>query len=65
MPGAWCLVEHWYVTSHQSPATSHRLGGGAMNLLDRILSLQFTWRDAIDVLFVAIVIYSILTLIRG
>ncbi|MGZ7078873.1 MAG: diadenylate cyclase CdaA [Thermoanaerobaculia bacterium] len=58
-------MEHWYVTSHQSPATSHRLGGGAMNLLDRILSLQFTWRDAIDVLFVAIVIYSILTLIRG
>lgn len=36
-----------------------------MNWLDRILSLQFTWRDAIDVLFVAIVIYSILTLIRG
>ncbi len=36
-----------------------------MNWLDRLLSLQFTWRDAIDVLFVAIIIYSILALIRG
>jgi diadenylate cyclase len=36
-----------------------------MNWLDRLFSLQFTWRDAIDVLFVAIIIYSILALIRG
>ena len=36
-----------------------------MNWLDRLFSLQFTWRDAIDVLIVAIIIYGILTLIRG
>lgn len=36
-----------------------------MNLFDRLLSLQFTWRDAVDVAVVAIIIYSILKLIRG
>jgi len=36
-----------------------------MNWFDRIVSLQFTWRDAIDVLVVAIIIYYILALIRG
>ncbi|HEV8660809.1 MAG TPA: diadenylate cyclase CdaA [Thermoanaerobaculia bacterium] len=36
-----------------------------MNFVDRLLSLQFTWRDAIDVVVVAIIIYSILNLIRG
>ena len=36
-----------------------------MSWLDRLLSLQFSWRDAIDVLFVAVIIYGILTLIRG
>jgi diadenylate cyclase len=36
-----------------------------MNWLDRIFSLQFTWRDAVDVLIVAVIIYSILSLIRG
>lgn len=36
-----------------------------MNWLDRIVSLQFTWRDAIDVAIVAVIIYSILSLIRG
>src|SRR5437660_8750824 len=36
-----------------------------MNWYDRILSLQFTWRDAIDVLIVSFVIYNILALIRG
>lgn len=36
-----------------------------MNWYDRILSLQFTWHDAIDVLIVAVVIYNILALIRG
>jgi diadenylate cyclase len=36
-----------------------------MNYYDRILSLQFTWHDAIDVLIVAVVIYNILALIRG
>ncbi|SRR5581483_3703559 len=32
---------------------------------DRLLSLQFTWRDLVDVLVVAVIIYSILALIRG
>ncbi len=36
-----------------------------MNFVDRLLSLQFTWRDAIDVLLVAVIIYGILNLIRG
>jgi diadenylate cyclase len=36
-----------------------------VNWFDRILSLQFTWRDALDVTIVAFVIYSILALIRG
>jgi diadenylate cyclase len=36
-----------------------------MNWYDRLLSLQFTWRDAIDVTIVTFVIYSILALIRG
>ena len=36
-----------------------------MNFFDRVLSLQFTWRDAVDVLLVAIIIYGILNLIRG
>lgn len=36
-----------------------------MNWFDRIVSLQFTWRDAVDVLVVAIIIYYILVLIRG
>jgi diadenylate cyclase len=33
--------------------------------IDKFLSLQFTWRDAVDVLVVAAIIYSILSLIRG
>lgn len=36
-----------------------------MNFYDRIASLQFTWRDAVDVIVVAIIIYNILALIRG
>lgn len=36
-----------------------------MNWFDRFLSLQFTWRDALDVTIVAVVIYNILALIRG
>lgn len=36
-----------------------------MRWVDRLLSLQFTWRDAIDILVVAIIIYNILALIRG
>lgn len=36
-----------------------------MNWFDRIVSLQFTWRDAVDVLVVAVIIYYILALIRG
>ncbi len=33
--------------------------------LDRLLALHFGWRDAVDVLLVAVIIYSILNLIRG
>lgn len=36
-----------------------------MNWYDRLASLQFTWRDAVDILLVAVIIYYILTLIRG
>jgi diadenylate cyclase len=36
-----------------------------MSWFDRFLSLQFTWRDLVDVVVVAIIIYSILALIRG
>lgn len=34
-------------------------------LFDRFFSLNPTWRDAVDVLIVALIIYSILALIRG
>ena len=36
-----------------------------MNWYERLLSLQFTWRDAVDVIVVAFIIYNILALIRG
>src|SRR3954454_2637466 len=36
-----------------------------MSWIDRFLSLQFTWRDLIDVFIVAVIIYGILALIRG
>ena len=36
-----------------------------MNVFDRFLTLQLTWRDAVDVIVVAAIIYSILALIRG
>lgn len=36
-----------------------------MNFFDRLLSLGLTWRDAVDILIVAVIIYSILALIRG
>jgi diadenylate cyclase len=36
-----------------------------MNVFDRMLQLNPTWRDAVDILVVAFIIYSILTLIRG
>jgi diadenylate cyclase len=36
-----------------------------MTWYDRLLQLQFTWRDAVDVLVVAFIIYNILALIRG
>ena len=36
-----------------------------MNFFDRLMSLSFTWRDAVDVLLVAVIIYGILNLIRG
>jgi len=36
-----------------------------MNWNDRLLQLQFTWRDAVDIVIVAFIIYNILALIRG
>lgn len=36
-----------------------------MNVFDRFYQLNFTWRDAADILIVALIIYYILTLIRG
>ena len=36
-----------------------------MNVFDNLLSLNFTWRDAVDILIVAFIIYYILALIRG
>lgn len=36
-----------------------------MNWYERLLSLHFTWRDAIDVAVVGFIIYNILALIRG
>jgi diadenylate cyclase len=36
-----------------------------MRFYDRLFSLQFTWRDAVDILIVAIIIYWILSLMRG
>jgi len=36
-----------------------------MNVFDRLLSLNLTWRDAVDIIVVAVIIYYILVLIRG
>jgi diadenylate cyclase len=36
-----------------------------MRFFDRLFSLQFTWRDAVDILIVALIIYWILSLMRG
>ena len=36
-----------------------------MNPFDRLFSIQFTWQDAVDILVVALIIYNILSLIRG
>jgi diadenylate cyclase len=36
-----------------------------MNVFDRLFSLNFTWRDAVDIIIVALIIYSIFALIRG
>ena len=36
-----------------------------MNVFDRFFSLNFTWRDAVDIVIVAFIIYSIFALIRG
>ena len=36
-----------------------------MNLFDRLFSLNLTWRDAVDIAIVALIIYYILALIRG
>lgn len=36
-----------------------------MNFFDRVFQLNPTWRDAVDILIVALIIYYILALIRG
>jgi diadenylate cyclase len=36
-----------------------------MNIFDRLFSLNLTWRDAADILVVAVIIYWILSLLRG
>ena len=36
-----------------------------MNVFERLSRLSFTWRDAADILIVALIIYYILTLLRG
>lgn len=36
-----------------------------MNVFDRLARFNFTWRDGVDILIVALIIYYILTLIRG
>lgn len=36
-----------------------------MNVFDRLFSLNLTWRDAVDIVIVACIIYSIFALIRG
>jgi diadenylate cyclase len=36
-----------------------------VRFFDRLFSLQFTWRDAADILIVAVIIYWILSLMRG
>jgi diadenylate cyclase len=36
-----------------------------VNWFDWLMSLHFTWRDALDVLLVAVIIYGILNLLRG
>ncbi|MDQ3281243.1 MAG: diadenylate cyclase CdaA [Acidobacteriota bacterium] len=36
-----------------------------MNVFDRIFSLNLTWRDAVDIAIVALIIYYILALLRG
>ena len=36
-----------------------------MKFFDRLFSLQFTWRDAVDILIVTLIIYWILSLLRG
>ncbi|HET7705120.1 MAG TPA: TIGR00159 family protein, partial [Thermoanaerobaculia bacterium] len=36
-----------------------------MNYIERLLAVQPTWRDVVDILLVAFIIYSILNLIRG
>jgi diadenylate cyclase len=36
-----------------------------MNVFDRLFSLNLTWRDVVDIVIVAFIIYSIFALIRG
>jgi diadenylate cyclase len=36
-----------------------------LTFFDRLLSIQFSWRDAVDIVVVTVIIYYILTLIRG
>src|SRR5437867_11212186 len=50
---------------NRSPTTDNAPEARCVNWFDRLLALHFTWRDAIDVIVVAFIIYNILALIRG
>jgi len=50
---------------NRSPTIDNAPEARCVNWYDRLLSLHFTWRDAIDVAVVAFIIYNILALIRG
>ncbi len=51
-------------TRPPAPGT-HPPGGATVSWFDRIIALQVTWRDLVDILVVAVIIYNILALIRG
>jgi len=56
----------WFrLTGNRQRATGNAPEARIVNFYDRILSLHFTWRDAVDVIVVAFIIYNILALIRG
>jgi diadenylate cyclase len=59
------LSEVKIVLDNREPATDNAPEALRLNWFDRLLALHFTWRDAIDVVVVAFIIYYILALIRG